>query len=72
MKTSKFTDTQKAFIIKQGEDGTPVAGICRQAGNGPQDPCAERKDKWRGGLPFTNGHTNKILNNPIYTGFIHH
>lgn len=72
MKTSKFTDTQKAFIIKQGEDGTPVAEICRQAGNGPQDPCAERKDKWRGGLPFTNGHTNKILNNPIYTGFIHH
>ncbi len=32
MKTSKFTDAQKAFIIKQGEEGTPVAEICRKAG----------------------------------------
>ena len=24
MKASRFTDAQKAFIIKQGEDGTPV------------------------------------------------
>jgi putative transposase len=32
MKASKFTDAQKAFIIKQGEDGTPVAEICRKAG----------------------------------------
>ena len=32
MKASKFTDAQKAFIIKQGEDGMPVAEICRKAG----------------------------------------
>ena len=32
MKASKFTDAQKAFIISQGEDGTPVAEICRKAG----------------------------------------
>ncbi|TWG91975.1 putative transposase [Mesorhizobium sp. J18] len=32
MKASQFTDAQKAFIIKQGEDGTPVAEICRKAG----------------------------------------
>lgn len=32
MKASKFTDAQKAFIIKQGEDGVPVAEICRRAG----------------------------------------
>ena len=25
MKASKFTDAQKAFIIKQGADGVPVA-----------------------------------------------
>ena len=31
MKASKFSDAQKAFIIKQGEDGTPVAEICRKA-----------------------------------------
>lgn len=24
MKTSKFTDSQKAFIIRQGEEGVPV------------------------------------------------
>lgn len=32
MKPSKFTDAQKAFIIRQGDDGTPVADICRKAG----------------------------------------
>lgn len=31
MKASKFTDAQKAFIIGQGEDGTPVEEICRKA-----------------------------------------
>ena len=25
MKASQFTDAQKAFIIKQGEDGVPAA-----------------------------------------------
>ena len=32
MKASKFSDAQKAFIIKQGEDGTPVSEICRKSG----------------------------------------
>lgn len=32
MKASKFTDAQKAFIIGQGDDGTPVEEICRKAG----------------------------------------
>jgi putative transposase len=32
MKASRFTDAQKAFIIRQGEEGTPVAEICRKAG----------------------------------------
>ena len=32
MKASKFTDAQKAFIIRQGEDGTPIEEICRKAG----------------------------------------
>ncbi|WP_018699907.1 IS3 family transposase [Amorphus coralli] len=32
MKTSKFTEAQKAFILKQGEEGTPVAQVCRKAG----------------------------------------
>jgi putative transposase len=32
MKASKFSDAQKAFILKQGNDGVPIAEICRKAG----------------------------------------
>ena len=32
MKASRFTDAQKAFILKQGEEGVPVSELCRKAG----------------------------------------
>jgi putative transposase len=32
MKTSKFTEGQIAFVLKQAEEGTPVAEVCRKAG----------------------------------------
>lgn len=32
MKTSKFSEGQIAFVLKQAEDGTPVAEVCRKAG----------------------------------------
>lgn len=32
MKASWFTDAQKAFVVKQGKDGVPVAEICRKTG----------------------------------------
>lgn len=32
MRASRFTDAQKAFILKQGTEGMPVAEICRKAG----------------------------------------
>jgi putative transposase len=32
MKASRFSDAQKAFILKQGADGMPVADVCRRAG----------------------------------------
>lgn len=32
MKKSKFTEAQIAFILKQAEEGTPVAEVCRKAG----------------------------------------
>ena len=32
MKASQFSDAQKAFILKQGADGVPVAEVCRTAG----------------------------------------
>ena len=32
MKASKLSEAQKAFILKQGNDGIPVADTCRKAG----------------------------------------
>jgi putative transposase len=32
MKASRFSDAQKAFILKQCADGMPVADVCRRAG----------------------------------------
>jgi putative transposase len=32
MKASRFSDAQKALILKQASDGMPVADICRKAG----------------------------------------
>ena len=50
MKASNFTDAQKAFIIKQGEEGTPVAEICRKAGISPATYFNWKK-KYAGLLP---------------------
>lgn len=33
MKASKFSDAQKAFILKQGADGMPVADIRGPSGS---------------------------------------
>ena len=32
MRASKFTDAQKAFVLKQADEGVPVAEVCRKAG----------------------------------------
>lgn len=50
MKASKFSDVQKAFIIKQGDEGTPVAEICRKAGIS-QATYFNWKKKYAGLLP---------------------
>ena len=50
MKASKFTEAQKAFILKQGEEGTSVAEICRKAGIGQSTYFAWKK-KYGGLLP---------------------
>ena len=46
MKASKFSEAQKAFILKQGSDGIPVADICRKAGISPANyfNCKKRYD----------------------------
>ncbi|MBB3859317.1 putative transposase [Novosphingobium hassiacum] len=50
MKASKFTDAQKAFVIKQGEEGSPAAEICRNAGIS-QATYFNWKKKYAGLLP---------------------
>ena len=50
MKASKFTGAQRAFIIKQGKEGTPVAEICRKAGIS-QATYFNWKKKYAGLLP---------------------
>ena len=42
MKASKFSDAQKAFILKQGADGVPVAEICRR-----QPGSVRRRTSWK-------------------------
>lgn len=32
MKKSKFTEAQIAFVLKQADEGTAVADVCRKAG----------------------------------------
>jgi putative transposase len=51
MKESNFTDAQKLFVIKQGEEGTPVAEICRKAGISQATYFNWKKKKYAGLLP---------------------
>lgn len=50
MKASKFTDAQKAFILKQGEGEMTVAEVCRKAGIS-QATYFSWKKKYAGLLP---------------------
>ena len=50
MKASKFSDAQKAFILKQGKEGVLVADICRKAGIS-QATYFNWKQKYEGLLP---------------------
>ena len=50
MKSSKFSDAQKAFIIRQGEDGTPVEEVWRKAGISQATYYAWKK-KYAGMMP---------------------
>ena len=50
MKASRFTDAQKAFILKQGDDGVSVGEICRQTGIS-QATYFNWKKKYAGLLP---------------------
>ncbi len=50
MRASQFSDAQKAFILKQGDEGVSVAEICRKAGIS-QATYFNWKKKYEGMLP---------------------
>lgn len=50
MKRNKFTDSQIAFILRQAEEGTAVAEVCRKAGISEQTYYRWRK-KYGGLMP---------------------
>lgn len=50
MKASKFSDAQKAFILKQAEEGVPIGDVCRKAGISQATFYSWRK-KYAGMLP---------------------
>ena len=49
MKKSRFSEQQIAFVLRQAEEGTPVAEVCRKAGISEASFYAWRKKY--GGLP---------------------
>ena len=50
MKASRFSDAQKAFILKQAEEGVPIGDVCRKAGISQATFYAWRK-RYAGPLP---------------------
>ena len=59
MKASRFSDAQKAFILKQGADGVPVADICCKAGIS-QATYFNWKKKHDGLLPTEMGRLKQL------------
>ena len=50
MKKSRFSEQQIAFVLRQAEEGTPIAEVCRKAGISEATFYAWRK-KYGGLLP---------------------
>jgi putative transposase len=50
MEASQVSDAQKAFTLRQGTDGVPVADVCRKAGIS-QATHINRKKKYEGMQP---------------------
>jgi transposase-like protein len=61
MKASQFSDAQKAFILKQGSDGVPVADICRKAGISQATYFNWKKKYWSAPIRWSNLNVNAWL-----------
>ena len=59
IKASTFSDAQKVFIIKRGEEGMPVAEFCRKAGIS-QATHFNWKKKYAGLLPSETRRLNQL------------
>lgn len=68
MKASNYTDTRKAFIIKQGEDGTPLAEICRKAGNA-RATSFNCRGKYPSPMPSQMKQPRELANEPRRFGY---
>jgi len=49
MKASKFTEAQIAFVLKQADEGTSVAEVCRKAGISLRGPSVLKRPFMSGG-----------------------
>lgn len=63
MKALKFSDTHKAFVLKQGVDGIPVIDTCRKAGIS-QVTCFDWKKRYDG-LLSTEMRRLKLLKDAV-------
>ena len=70
MKASQFTDAQKAFIIRQGDDGIPVSEICRKAGISQTTYFNWRK-KYAGVLPSEMRRLRELEHCVVLTAICH-
>lgn len=50
IKASRFTEAPKAFVLKQDEEGTPLAEVCPKAGTARR-PTSTGKKRYGGLLP---------------------
>jgi putative transposase len=59
MKTSKFSEAQIAFVLKQAEDGTAIGEVCRKAGISEATFYNWRK-KYAGLMPSEMKHLRRL------------
>lgn len=58
MKRSKFSEAQIAFVLRQAEEGTAVAEVCRKAGISDARTTFYNWKKCYGGLTPSEAHAS--------------
>jgi len=60
MKKSRFSEQQIAFVLRQAEEGTPIAEVCRKAGISEASFYSWRK-KYGGLMPSEMKRLKKLV-----------